>query len=101
MYVKPYEREMMNIEAYRLHKQLYVYLSPIIVVVGVVGNLLSFIVLVQKPTRRVSTYCYLIVLAVADTVVLTAGLLPKWIEQVYFTRMVTSWRDISIGSVFS
>jgi len=52
------------------------------VVVGVVGNLLSFVVLVQRPMRRVSTYCYLIVLAVADTAVLTAGLLPKWIEHV-------------------
>ena len=82
MYVKPYERALMDIAAYRLHKQLYVYVSPIIVVVGVVGNLLSFIVLVQRPLRRVSTYCYLIVLAVADTVVLTAGLLPRWIEQV-------------------
>jgi len=82
MYVKPYERPLMDIEAYRLHKQLYVYVSPIIIIVGVVGNLLSFIVLVQRPFRRISTYCYLIVLAVADTVVLTAGLLPKWIEQV-------------------
>jgi len=82
MYVKPYERDLMNIEAYRLHKQMYVYVSPLIVAVGVVGNLLSFIVLVQKSFRHVSTYCYLIVLAVADTVVLTAGLLPKWIEQV-------------------
>jgi len=82
MYVKPYERALMDIAAYRVHKQLYVYVSPIIVVVGVVGNLLSFVVLVQRPLRRVSTYCYLIVLAVADTLVLTAGLLPKWIEQV-------------------
>lgn len=89
MYVKPYERDrnLMDIEAYRLHKQLYVYLSPVIVTVGVVGNLLSFIVLVQKPFRRVSTYCYLIVLAVADTIVLTAGLLPKWIEQVNQCRV--------------
>jgi len=83
MYVKPYEREnLMDVEAYRLHKQLYVYVSPVIIIVGVVGNLLSFIVLVQRPFRHISTYCYLIVLAVADTVVLTAGLLPKWIEQV-------------------
>jgi len=85
MYVKAYERDLMDIEAYRLHKQLYVYVSPVIVVVGVVGNLLSFVVLVHKSFRRVSTYCYLIVLAVADTVVLTAGLLPKWIEQVTYT----------------
>ena len=82
MYVKPYERELIDIEAYRLHKQLYVYVSPVIIVVGVIGNLLAFIVLVQRPFRHISTYCYLIVLAVADTVVLTAGLLPKWIEQV-------------------
>ena len=82
MYVKVYERQLMDIAAYRLHKQLYVYASPVIIVVGVVGNLLSFVVLVQRPLRRVSTYCYLIVLAVADTLVLTAGLLPKWIHQV-------------------
>jgi len=94
MYVKPYERRMMDIEAYRLHKQLYVYLSPIIIAVGVVGNFLSFVVLVQRPFRQVSTYCYLIVLAVADTVVLTAGLLPKWIEQVRLLHCcsVRLWR---------
>jgi len=83
MYVKPYERDLMDVEAYRLHKLLYVYLSPVIVVVGIVGNALSFIVLLQRPLRRVSTYCYLIVLAVADTLVLTVGLLPKWIKQVF------------------
>jgi len=90
MYVKPYESALMNIAAYRLHKQLYVYLSPIVLVVGVVGNTLSLIVLAQRPLRHVSTYCYLIVLAVADTVVLTAGLLPKWIEQVRLTRLVNT-----------
>jgi len=72
----------MDVTEYRLQKLLYVYVSPIVIVVGVIGNSLSFIVLVQRPLRRISTYCYLIILAVADTLVLSAGLLPKWIEQV-------------------
>jgi len=55
MYVKPYERALMDVATYRLHKRLYVYASPLIVGVGVVGNLLAFVVLVQRPLRHVST----------------------------------------------
>jgi len=49
MYVKPYERSLMDIAAYRLYKQLYAYASPLVVLVGVVGNLLSFL---RRPDRQ-------------------------------------------------
>ena len=56
--------------------------SPIIVVVGLFGNIMSMLVLSGRPMRRVSTYCYLAVLSVVDSLVLGVGLLPKWLDEV-------------------
>jgi len=82
MHVKEYEETLMSVPSYRLQKQLYVYVSPIIVVVGMFGNIMSMLVLSSRPMRRVSTYCYLAVLAAVDSLVLGVGLLPKWLDEV-------------------
>ncbi|ESN91497.1 hypothetical protein HELRODRAFT_189703 [Helobdella robusta] len=57
------------------------YIPLIIYIVGVLGNSLSLSVLVRKRMRRVSTYTYLSVLSVVDTLVLTMGLLQLWIGE--------------------
>lgn len=80
--MKEYERELMDFPTYRLQKYLNVYVSPFVIVIGLIGNILSVIVLSRPSMSHVSTYCYLTVLAVADTLVLTAGLLPKWLDEV-------------------
>jgi len=82
MHVKAFEVTLMEVPSYRLQKLLYVYTSPIIVFVGLVGNILSMMVLSSRPMRRVSTYCYLAVLAAVDSLVLGVGLLPKWLDEV-------------------
>ncbi len=56
-----------------------IYVSPIILFFGILGNTLSFVVLTSRALRRVSTYNYLAVLSVADSLVLLIGLLPRWL----------------------
>ena len=88
MHVKPFEVELnlMDVPSYRLQKLLYVYVSPVIVVVGLFGNIISLLVLSARPMRRVSTYCYLAVLSAVDSLVLGVGLLPKWLDEVWHTH---------------
>ena len=82
MHVKAFEVELMKVASYRLQKLLYVYGSPPIIVVGLIGNVISMLVLTGRPMRHVSTYCYLAVLSSVDSLVLGVGLLPKWIDEV-------------------
>lgn len=66
---------------FRLHKALLFYIPPIFFVIGVVGNILSFIILTRRSMRRVSTYRYLAVLSLTDTLVLMVGLLRLWLGE--------------------
>lgn len=75
------EERLLEHFEYRLHKSLLLYVPLAIYLVGIVGNFLSFSVLARKRMRRVSTYTYLAVLSVADTFVLTIGLLMLWVGQ--------------------
>ena len=60
--------------AYRLQRDMLVYAAPFIIVVGVLGNTLSAITLARPTMRHVSTYVYLFLMALADSVVLLTGL---------------------------
>ena len=71
----------MQFASYRTHKLLLIYVSPIILVLGTIGNTLSVIILTRPGMRRVSTYAYFTVLSVADTFVLLIGLLRIWLDQ--------------------
>jgi len=73
----PLERSM----EFRVHQALLLYIPMIIFTIGVLGNIMSFSVLTSRRMRSVSAYTYLAVLAVADNLVLTVGLLPVWIER--------------------
>lgn len=55
------------------------YMLPVILIYGILGNALSFAVLTRRSLRRISTYNYLAVLSVADSLVLLTGLLPRWL----------------------
>ncbi len=81
MMVRPYEETLMRFAAYRLHKNLLLYAPPILLILGTIGNALSVVILTRKSMRRQSTYFYLTVLAVADTVVLYIGLLRLWLGE--------------------
>ncbi|KAI8759308.1 FMRFamide receptor, partial [Biomphalaria glabrata] len=60
---------------------LYLYVSPVLLILGTLGNLFSFIILRRKQMLKVSSYLYLATLAIVDTVVLYCGLLRHWIRE--------------------
>jgi len=66
---------------YRIHKQLLLYVPPIFFIVGLIGNMLSAVILTRPPMRSISTYRYLAVLSFTDSLVLSVGLLRMWLGQ--------------------
>lgn len=80
MIVRDYERNLMDVETYRIQKELLLYIPPVLLLVGTIGNFLAFLVL-RKFASKISTYSYLSVLALMDLLVLYVGLLRLWIGQ--------------------
>ncbi len=70
------------------HKDPSVYLTPIIIVVGVVGNLLSFLVFCFTHLQRLSSSFYLSSLSLADVGFL-ASLLVIWLDRLGFRLFTT------------
>ncbi|XP_071097858.1 probable G-protein coupled receptor 139 [Haliotis cracherodii] len=66
---------------YRAHKILMLYIPPVLFILGICGNFMSFFIMRQKGNQRSSTYTFLKSLAVADTMVLWVGLLPRWFNE--------------------
>ncbi len=58
---------------------LWICVSPVLLVGGTAGNLLSGVVMLRPGLRELTTSVYLLVLALVDTLILYTGLLPKWI----------------------
>jgi len=66
---------------YRVHKLLLLYVPPIFFIIGLIGNMLSAVILTRPPMRSISTYRYLTVLSFTDSLVLSVGLLRMWLGQ--------------------
>jgi len=81
MNVRPYEENLMTYDNFRLHKQLQLYVPPVLLLLGSVGNVLSLVILTRPAMRKYSAYVYLAVLAAADTLVLYVGLMRLWLGQ--------------------
>ena len=60
-------------------EKLWLVFSPILLIIGTIGNVLSICVLLRKRMRQSSASVYLISLACADTAVLYIGLLREWL----------------------
>jgi len=58
------------------------YLFPVIIFVGTTGNLVSAAVMLRQRMRATSIYCYLLVLAVVDTLVLYVSAFKTWLRLV-------------------
>ena len=84
---------MLMIPEFRLHTHLQTYVPPFLLCIGTVGNVLSFCVLMRRSMRVTSTYNYLAVLALVDTLVLYVGLLRKWLAHldVYDITAHSDW----------
>ena len=81
-----------DITEFWLHTQLWLYVPPIILIIGTIGNILSFIILTRKRMTG-STYSYLAVLAIADTIYLYSALFRRWIRTLtgYDVLQVSNW----------
>jgi len=80
MYVESFELQLMHYTEYVAHKQILLYVPPVLLFIGTFGNLFSFCILL-KNAKNASTYSYLSVLAIVDLLVLYSGLFRLWIGQ--------------------
>ena len=93
MYIKELEDKLMPYEEFRIHKFMLLYVPPVLLVLGTLGNVFSFIILTRKQMRSVSSYIYLAVLSITDTLVLYVGLLRLWVGELteYDIRDHSDW----------
>ncbi|XP_060584024.1 probable G-protein coupled receptor 139 [Ruditapes philippinarum] len=78
MTIKAYEDSLMQYSDYIAHKQILLVVSPILLVIGTLGNVFSFFILMNN-AKKASTYSYLSVLALMDLIVLYIGLFRHWL----------------------
>ena len=71
--------EVKQYAEYKAAQQIWKIVSPIFLILGALGNILSIIILCRKNIRKSTTSVYLIVLAVSDIMFLYSGLLRQWI----------------------
>ena len=78
------------------HTSRLIYLVgyPIVMAIGFLGNMCSLLVTTRPQFRKRSTYCYLSVLAVADTFVLLI------LGTAYIIMMATDSRELLLSAVF-
>lgn len=72
-----------DFDQYVIGNYIWIYVSPILLIVGTVGNLLSIAVLLRKRMRRSTTMFYLTCLSFADLFTLYTGLLRYWIRRAF------------------
>ena len=77
-----FQRDLSSYTEFRLHKAMLLYVPPILLVLGMIGNVLSFFILRHKTMTRQSTTLFLAVLSIADSLVLFIGLFRKWIGEI-------------------
>ncbi|CAH1794123.1 unnamed protein product [Owenia fusiformis] len=67
-------------ELYQTGERIWIYVPPILIILGTLGNTCSILVLSRKRMRTNTTSLFLIALAIVDTLVLWTGLLRYWIR---------------------
>lgn len=73
--------------AYKVAIGIYTFYLPAIVIAGLVGNILSAIVMLQKQNRRIFCFVYMTFLALADSFALLT------LFSLYFTEFAVPSRD--------
>ena len=66
---------------------LWTYITPSIIIVGTVGNVLSLMAVTNRHCRKSSFTVYLAALAITDTTYLYASVLPIWLTNVLAIRL--------------
>lgn len=67
-------------ESKQLAYTIGIYMGPVIFFIGLIGNVLILAVMSTKRMRGTSTSDYLIIMAVADLLTITIGIIPDWLE---------------------
>lgn len=70
---------------------IWKYMSPSLIIIGTIANILAIIVLLRKNLRHSTTMFYLTVLSIGDILVLYTGLLRNWLRFAFDTDL----RDFS------
>lgn len=65
------------------------YFLPIILIIGTIGNCLSFLVLSRATIAKSNLSVYFRVLAICDTITLIIGLFPEFLHQISYFRLST------------
>lgn len=78
---------------------LWMGLPPFILLLGSIGNLLSFLVLRQPSMSQISSYVYLATLAVVDEIVLVSCLLYSWLIHLLGASLRTNFLCKSLHTV--
>lgn len=68
--------------------------SPIMIILGTIGNIFCIVILLRKNLRRHTTVVYLVALSLNDLIVLYTGLMRQWIK-------ITFDVDVRLLSEFS
>ncbi|CAH1786027.1 unnamed protein product [Owenia fusiformis] len=66
---------------YRIARMLGLYCPPVIILLGLIGNSLTFWLLCRSPLKYSSTSVYLRVLSIVDSLVLVIALVRLWIME--------------------
>ena len=87
----------LNVDAFlekKISDFLFLYISPVIILFGTLGNILSLVILQSRHYKSTPTSIALSALALADIGVLNTGLLRHWI------RLVSGINIRDVGNIF-
>ena len=66
---------------YLVGRDIYAYVTPVIIVIGIFGNIVSVKVFTSKVMRRLSSSYYLVTLSISDLIVLLTYVLFDWLNR--------------------
>ncbi len=66
-----------------LGQQLWIFMAPVIFIIGIIGNILILLIMGRKKFKGTTTCVYLRAMALADLLVLLTGMLPEWLSANY------------------
>ena len=76
---------------YQLHPSighLRIYVAPVLLFGGTIGNIIAFCVFCRNPLRSSATAFYFRVLSIADILVLNVGLWPSWLRSAFGIQLI-------------
>ena len=78
-----------DVRTIQLEEQINLYYPPLLIVVGTIGNIISFLIYIQKKYRHKSHGIYILTLSIVDTTMLWIGLFQYWLLFNFFPKALT------------